>query len=262
MKPSDQIFDSLHFTLKAFSTVSILRLRWIYFLPLLILFITIFTGFALTNDLHSVVMNYLKSLVVQSTSEKGIVSFLFSVSSVVTWIIIKISLFLILGILSGYITLIVLSPVYAWISEKAEENLLNKTYPFRLNKFVKDVIGAITIALRNGFIQLLWTILLLLLSFIPIVNIFTAPALFVITAYFYGFSFLDYSHERRGMALKERIKRVRKLKFSSICLGSVFLLLNMIPWIGSLIAGIMSFNLIIAGTEIVINSDKTDLQTG
>lgn len=236
--------------------ISILRLRWLYFLPLLIMFITLFTGFALTNDLHSVLMSYLKDFFEQSSPDNGILSFLFSVSSVITWFIIKISLFLIFGILSGYITLIVLSPVYAWISEKAEEKLLNKTYPFRLNKFIKDVLRAVLIAIRNGFIQILWTILLFVLSFVPVLNIITAPTLFVITAYFYGFSFLDYCHERRGLSMKESIIRVRKLKFASMTLGSIFLFLYMIPWIGSLFAGMMSFNLVIAGTEIAISSEK------
>lgn len=258
MKISDQLFDSLHFTWKAFSMLSTLRLRWIYLLPVLIMFITFFTGFALTNDLHGELMIYLKSLFEQSTHEDGILSILFSVSSVITWFIIKISLFLIFGILSGYITLIVLSPVYAWISEKAEEKLLNKTYPFKLNKFIKDVLRAILIAIRNGFIQILWTVLLLFLSLIPVLNFITAPALFVITAYFYGFSFLDYCNERRGLSMKESVKSVRRLKFASMTLGSIFLFLYMIPWIGSLIAGMMSFNLVIAGTEIVINSEKNN----
>ena len=201
-------------------------------------------------------MTYAENLSAEWIENNEFFSFLFSASSVLTWIIIKISLFIILGIISGYLTLIILSPIYAWISEKIEGDIKNISYPFKLGKFIKDVLRAIIIALRNSLLQIGWTIGLFILSFVPGINLFTAPALFLVTAYFYGFSFLDYSHERIGLSMGQSIKEVRSKKYAAVTLGGLFLLCYMIPWVGPFIASMTSFQLVVAATVLASENDE------
>ncbi len=257
MSITEQISKSLSGFRKAFGLISKYKLRWIYILPFLIYLLIFTLGFTLTNGFHDYLMAIVESWTSEWVEEYAFLDTLLSVFSVLFWLIIKITLFILLGTISGYITLIVLSPVYAWISEKIEEEVSGVSYPSNLSKFIKDVLRAIIIALRNGGIELVWTVILFFLSFIPFVNLFTAPLLFIITAYFYGFSFLDYSHERLGLSMGESIREVRSKKFAAVSLGSIFLFLNMIPWIGPLIASLISFHLIISGTLLVLEKDRT-----
>lgn len=259
MNIQNQILNSTKHIFTAFSIIARCKLRWLYILPFVIYFLVFFSGFALTNHVHDVVMEYVRNLSEGWAEKNGFFSFLFSASSVLTWIIIKVTLFLIFGIASGYITLIVLSPVYAWVSEKSEEELSGNKFPFNFRKFIRDIIRAIVIAIRNGIIQIAWTIALFVLSFVPLLNLITAPLLFIITAYFYGFSFLDYSFERLGLTMKESVSEVRKMKFAAIILGGSFLFLNMIPWIGPLLASLLSFNLVVAGTQLIVDREKAGI---
>lgn len=257
MRIQDQVCKSLKIPLEAFSVIARIKGRWMYLLPFVIYLLTFTSGFALTNELHSYLMDYFHSLASVEDGEGGWLSYLFTASSFVTWIVIKVSVFILLGIISGYLTLIVLSPVFAWLSEKVEEDVEGVTYPFELKKFIKDVVRAIIIAGRNGVIQMLWTLALFLLSFVPFVNLVTAPLLFIITSYFYGFSFLDYTHERMGLNMKQSIARVREMKFAATILGGFFLISYMIPWIGALVASLASFNLVVAGTIISLEAKKS-----
>jgi len=256
MTVADQILKSLGGTFKAFGLLSKSKLNWVYIFPFAIYGIIFLVGFSITDQIHNELMSYLKNLTSNQIDDNGFFGFLFSASSVLTWIIIKLSVFILLGILSGYVTLIILSPVYAWISEKIEEEITGVSYPFNFSKFIKDIVRAIIIAVRNGIIQIAFTVVLFILSFVPGVNLFTAPLLFIITAYFYGFSFLDYTHERIGLTMGGSIKEVRKLKFAATSLGSLFLLCYMIPWIGPFIACMTSFQLIVAGTTLVLENNS------
>lgn len=252
MKASDQIFLTFRHLYGSLSMLSKMKIRWIYLIPVILQILFILTGISLSGEIHQMVQDLLADFQKKMVSDYNVPAYLFSATSFVTYIIIRLMLFIVFAIAGTYLMLILLSPVYSWLSEKTESFHTGKQFPFRLKVFLRDIFRAILINIRNGLIQFLLVILLFILSFVPVLNLFTAMLLFIVSAYYYGFSFLDYSFERYGLKMKESFQRVRKMKIAAVIIGSVFLVVYMIPWIGPFLAAILSFHLVIASTMLVM----------
>lgn len=164
------------------------------------------------------------------------------------WVVLRILFFIIYAYIGGYVILILLSPVFAFLSEKTEEKLSGTKLPFNGVQFIKDIIRGVLLALRNLTVEMLFTILLFILSFIPIVGYLTPIALFLVSAYFYGFSFLDYTFERRRMKIDMSVRLMRNNKGLAIGNGFVFSLVLLIPYIGVMLAGFISIISVVAAT--------------
>lgn len=138
---------------------------------------------------------------------------------------------------SKYIVLILLAPVFSILSEKIDNKLTGQRYDFELNQFLKDMVRGITIAIRNLIIELFWTAILTLASlFSGGLAIICSPVLFFISAYFYGFSMMDYTCERRKLSISEGVKFVRRYKWFAIGNGLMYVITDMIPFVGGIIA--------------------------
>ncbi|MCT4646062.1 MAG: EI24 domain-containing protein, partial [Carboxylicivirga sp.] len=149
--------------------------------------------------------------------------------------------------------------VYAFLSEKTEEIISGKIIPFNITQFSKDIIRGVLLALRNMAVEIGLTLLLFVLSFIPIVGYLTPIALFLVSAYFYGFSFMDYTFERKRFKIDYSVRFMRRNKGLAIGNGFVFSLVLLIPYIGVMIAGFVSIVSVVAATLAageVIDSDS------
>ena len=104
------------------------------------------------------------------------------------------------------------------------------------------------IAFRNVFIETLFIILFFILSFIPIIGQLAAIIMFFISAYFYGFSFIDYYLERQKYNLKQSVRFMRLNKGVAIANGSVFALIMFIPFCGITLAGFIAIVSVVAAT--------------
>jgi CysZ protein len=144
-----------------------------------------------------------------------------------------------------YLTLAAMSPVMALLSERTDKILSGKDYPFDALQFVKDIFRGIFMALRNALLELcailaLWMAGCLLLWFVSPVGTMLAPlimlASFLISAYFFGFSAMDYTAERRRMGIGASARYIRKAKGIAVGNGMIFSLLFLIPWIGTSLA--------------------------
>ncbi|MBW7840059.1 MAG: EI24 domain-containing protein [Chitinophagaceae bacterium] len=135
-----------------------------------------------------------------------------------------------------YIFLIAGAPWFALLSEKTESLLTGKDYPFRLSQLIRDVFRGIKIALRNAFWQTLLIIALLLLGMIPVVG-WVAPVISVLVeCYYFGFSMLDYTSERRGLGVRKSIEFINRRKGLAIGNGLVFYVMLAIPIAGWVLA--------------------------
>lgn len=147
-----------------------------------------------------------------------------------------ISLFLFYALIYKYISLIVLSPFHSWLSEKTETEVTQKKYSFSYKQLMHDFIRSLKLNSRNAFLELLITLSLFLLSFVPVLAIFTSISIFIIQAYFAGFSYLDFSMERHQLNLSESKNFVRRNKMFTISCGVIYLLIFLIPFIGWILA--------------------------
>ena len=173
------------------------------------------------------------------------------------WIVFKIAFFYIFLLFGGYISLIVLSPVLAFLSEKTEAIITGKKLKFDLYQFTRDIIRAILLVIRNMCIQSLWVILFFIISFIPVIGWFVSFfGNLIISSYFYGFSFMDYTNERRRLNIKQSILHIKENKGLATGTGSIFVLCFLIPFLGSIIASFVSVIAVVGSTLCMIKEQK------
>lgn len=190
---------------------------------------------------------------------KGESAFMQKLPGILAWIakfLIQVLFFFVFAYFSGYIILIILSPLFAWLSERTDQ-ILNKTdYPFEWGQFVKDIWRGIVIALRNLLFEVGVTILVLIATLIPVINVVSGPIaaifLFLVSSYFYGFSYMDYTNERKRLKVTDSILLIRKYKGMAIATGSLFAFTLLIPFCGVMLSG---FTAIIAtvGATMAMN---------
>lgn len=135
-----------------------------------------------------------------------------------------------------YLFLIIGSPVFAYISEKTESIINGTDYPFDLKQFAKDVIRGIAIAIRNTLWQTVYLVSIFILAFIPLIGWATPVLVLFVECYYFGFSMLDYSSERRKLSVSQSIDFIGNHKGLAIGNGMVFYLMHWIPVLGWILA--------------------------
>jgi len=141
--------------------------------------------------------------------------------------------------LSKYIVLIILSPVFSLMSEAIDSKITGQKFDFELVQFLKDIIRGVLVSLRNLMIELFWMALFGVISiFSSGFGVITYPILIVIGAYFYGYSMMDYTCERRKMSISEGTALIKQNKWFAIGLGLMYWVLDKVPFVGLVIAPI------------------------
>ncbi len=135
-----------------------------------------------------------------------------------------------------YLFLIVGSPLFAYLSEKTEAIIEGKEYPFSFRQLLKDIIRGIKLAFRNMLWQTVYTVSILILSFIPVIGWVTPLLALLVECYYLGFSMLDYSCERNRLSTSQSIGFIGRHKGLAIGNGIVFYLMHLVPFLGWLLA--------------------------
>ncbi|WP_422106744.1 EI24 domain-containing protein [Winogradskyella sp.] len=135
-------------------------------------------------------------------------------------------------IMYKHIIMALSSPFMSPVSEKIEAYFTGKPAQNYVNtNFSKQLVRGIRIGLRNLVKELLYTLPILLLKFIPVVNIFSTALLFLVQAYYAGFANMDYTLERH-FKYKESVAFIRQHRGLAIGNGIGFLLMLLIPVVG------------------------------
>ena len=159
-------------------------------------------------------------------------------------------------ILYKHIVMALSAPFMSPVSEKIEAHLTgNNNHVHRTTSFKEQLWRGIRINVRNLFKELLFSIPLLLLKFIPGVNIVSAILLLLIQAYYTGFGNIDYTLERH-FKYNESIRFVRKNRGIAIGNGIVFMLFMFIPIIGIIIVLPLSVTAATTKTVELIRSEN------
>ena len=138
-------------------------------------------------------------------------------------------------VLYKHIIMALSAPFMSPVSEKIEMHLFGETsklnYQHRNTSFFDQLWRGIRINVRNLFMELWITIVILIISLIPVIGWFTSLLLFFVQAYYAGFGNMDYTLERH-FKFKESVAFVRKNRGIAIGNGIVFMLFLLIPVIG------------------------------
>jgi CysZ protein len=139
-----------------------------------------------------------------------------------------------------FFILTLLSPFNTILSEKVDTSLTGQNYSFDLMAIISDLIRMIFIVLIAILLELLVMGLYWLISGLIPFDFIDQIAYFLIAAFFYGFSFYDYSLERYHIGVSGSIRYA----FSNILLvaltGTIFLALYSIPYIGVIISPVIT----------------------
>jgi len=135
-------------------------------------------------------------------------------------------------ILFKHIIMALSAPFMSPVSEKIEQYLTGQAKVNRINSsFQSQLWRGIRINGRNLILELLITIPILLLKFIPVINIFSTILLFLVQAYYAGFGNIDYTLERH-FSYRQSIAFVKQRKGLAIGNGIGFLLILLVPFVG------------------------------
>ncbi|NMH89237.1 EI24 domain-containing protein [Flavivirga algicola] len=210
----------------AFSLISKLKL-WKYFaIPMLISFITAILIFTSAYGLSDNVGAFISKIWIWDWGKETFVT----ISTFIGGLFI-----IVLGlILFKHIIMALSAPFMSPVSEKIEAHLTgtgHTQHTHRNTTFLQQLWRGIRINGRNLFMEILLTIPLLLLKFIPFVNILSTILLFSVQAYYAGFGNMDYTLERH-FKYQESTSFVRKNRGLAIGNGIIFILLLLIPIVG------------------------------
>ena len=235
---------------KASKFISKNKLSYFYLFPLLLNLLLFLLGFKMVDYFTDEINGYISTLLFSESNNNSLwYGFLNSVVYWTVWVVSKIVFVYFFALVGGYFTIIILSPVFTFLSEKTAEIISGEKIKFQLKQLVKDIIRAIIIALRNMIIQLFFSILFLIASLIPIIGwIIGIIGNFLLSSYFYGFAFMDYSNERNKLSLRESVHFIRKNKGFATGLGSIFSLCFFIPVIGGALASFLAIICVVNAT--------------
>lgn len=226
------------------------KLFYFFLFPIAFNFLIYFLGLSVLNEFRLLTTQYFESFFESfGASEDWWILFLNKFFSISIWLISKVFFFYIFSLFGGYLTIIFLSPVFTYLSEKTASIQKGRIYNFNFTQFIKDIFRAIIISARNILVQLVMVFVLFLIGFVPVIG--WGISIFgnlLIVSYFYGFSFLDYTNERHQLSIKESVKIVRRKKGLAIGLGLVFYLCFFIPLLGGLISSFLAIISVVAAT--------------
>lgn len=134
-------------------------------------------------------------------------------------------------ILYKHIIMAFSAPFMSPVSEKIEKYLVGEIHTHRKTTFTEQLWRGIRINIRNLSLELLLTIPILLLGFIPVIGLISTVLLFLVQAYYAGFGNMDYTLERH-FNYNESIQFVKKNRGLAIGNGIIFILFLVIPLIG------------------------------
>jgi CysZ protein len=164
--------------------------------------------------------------------QSGVLSFLFLMGGMMVRLILVFFYFS----LFKYLFLIIGSPLFAYLSQRTEALIQGKEFVFSLQQLSKDIARGVRLALRNCLWQTVYTISILLLSFIPLVGWITPVVSTFVESYFYGFSMLDYSCERHQLSPSASIAFIGQHKGLAVGNGLIFYGMHFVPVIGWVLA--------------------------
>jgi len=231
---------------------------WHYFIyPIVILAVLWIAGFWSIMGLSDwLVEKAIEWMGLQATDE-GWLGWLEKIGSWIVGFALKIVFILFMSSYLKYIVLIVCSPILALLSERIDEIVSGKTYPFNFAQFLHDMLRGIRVTLRNLFLETLIIIGCLLFAWIPIINLFTAAFLYFVAWYFMGFAMMDYSYERKRFTISQGAQFTRKHKGIAIGNGFIFSMLLLIPFLGICLAPILS---VVAATLAVLETEAEEVK--
>jgi len=143
-------------------------------------------------------------------------------------------LFALLIIIAVYYTFtmvanLIAAPFNAILAQKVEAKLLGREVVFEDASMVSVIGRTLGSEVKKMAHMLKWLILLLILTFIPGVNVIAPFAWLVYGAWMLSLEYADYPMGNHELYFKDELLRLKKNKFKSLGFGSGVMLMTAIP---------------------------------
>jgi CysZ protein len=174
----------------------------------------------------------------------GLIQFLANAAVVLVWI-------LLLGVFASVFTLgvqLIAAPFMGFLAEKVDIQVTSRPMP-------DESIGAMIWRTFKREIRKtlywLWRALLVLfvvvvLYFIPVVNVFASAVWFLWSGWLLGMQYIDYGADNRQVSFEEMLVRLKRKRWLVLTFGSLVMGLTMLPLVNLFIMPVA----VIAGTLI------------
>ncbi len=158
--------------------------------------------------------------------------FFFAFQGITVWLM----LILIYFSLFKHIWFIVGAYIFNYLSNKTSSIIEQKPYTFTPKQLLNDTFRSMQLSLRNGFWQLVYAIALFILALIPIIGWIAPLIALTIECYYFGFSMLNCSLERKHVSVSNSIDFVHKHRGLAIGNGMIFYIMHLAVVIGWFLA--------------------------
>ena len=230
----------------AYETISRLKLWKFFAIPMLISLVVflliVFVSYAFSDAIGSYIASFW-------TWDFGKETFN-TISRVFSGLLI-----VLIGFISfKHIIMALSAPFMGPISKNIEDDFRGVVSQVKTTSSSDLLRRGIKISSRNLFRELLLSIPILLLGFIPVIGLFSAILLFLMQAYFAGCGNIDYTLERY-FSYQKSILFVKKNRGVAIGNGLVFMLFLLIPFIGVILVLPFSVTAATIATVKLMNED-------
>ncbi len=227
MTKTEDFFKVLNAYIRAHQVVMQFNL-WPYLILPGLLSLIYITGLIITGSIYAPEISaYITSHWIPGFLQGSIMRML---ATVMVWF-----LFPLLGYMTyKYVILILFSPILGHLSEIVEEKIYHQAPPaFSIKTLCRDLLRGLVITLRNMLLTIVFTFLLWLLVFIPVIGVFLSPFLIILMQAFYdGYGLFDFTLERKQYSVKQSIRFGRTHRSNIIGTGLGFILMLLIPVVG------------------------------
>lgn len=246
MKFFSGFFKGIGNCFKGFSVLFEKGLWPFMFLPLLawlLLWLASFYGlFLLAGQISEWLQSYInaESIPIEGHWLSWARPFLVSkIGLIVGWVL-RVLFWMMSGTFVKYIMLMLMSPVFALLSEKTEEKLKGSNFPFSFIQLLKDIFRGVAISLRNMILEYFFIFVCFVLCFFfPPLIFITTPFLLLLGWYFVGFALIDYSCERHKYGVGQSIRFVKENRGYACGIGLVYSFFLALPLVPGQIFGMM-----------------------
>jgi len=139
-----------------------------------------------------------------------------------------------------FATITLLSPFNTILSEKLENKLTGSNFKSSILQFINDIIRMVFVVMIAITLEIAFLSFYYIISWIFGLGAIDGIVFFIISAFFYGLSFYDFSLERYKIGVFGTIGFAFSRPLSMMLTGSIFILLYSIPVIGVPIAPVIA----------------------
>lgn len=237
MKSIKYVFNGYR---EAFSIIERKELKLFYILPGLLSFLLIFLLYYVSSKMSFSLFTQLSGMVNLQEYSK--------LAYYLVRILVGIICYMVYFLLYKGVILVLLSPFLSYISERVEEDRKGTEIDISLKQNIKFIGRGVVVSSKYLLFEISGTLFILILGFIPMVNLFTPVLLLLIQGFFAGASIIDYTLERREMNSVASFGFVKRNFLFTVLNGVIFILFFMVPIIGMFMAPLVACVAITRGT--------------